>query len=292
MQPIPRITFEQLAARYPVLLLDAYGVLVHATGVLPHAVERIAYLNRTGKPYFLLTNDASRLPAAAARRYRRLGLDIPAERIISSGELLGPYFAAHGLRGKACAVLGPPDSVRFVESAGGRPVPADSPFEVLVIGDETGYPFLETLDAALSTLFRQLDGGARVQLLVPNPDLIFPKSENAFGMAAGSIALMVEAALQLRYPHRPELRFARLGKPHRAIFEEAARRAGTSDMVMIGDQLETDIRGAAGFGIDSVLVTGGVAGQSVSTTPSECQPTYLLQNAGDEHAESGTWPSP
>lgn len=67
MQPIPRITFEQLAARYPVLLLDAYGVLVHSTGVLPDAAARIAYLNRTGKTYFLLTNDASRLPAAADR---------------------------------------------------------------------------------------------------------------------------------------------------------------------------------------------------------------------------------
>ncbi len=70
MQPIPRTTFEQLAARYPVLLLDAYGVLVHSTGALPDAVARIAYLNRTGKPYFLLTNDASTLPAAAARRSR------------------------------------------------------------------------------------------------------------------------------------------------------------------------------------------------------------------------------
>ncbi|MEJ2643443.1 MAG: HAD hydrolase-like protein [Gammaproteobacteria bacterium] len=279
MKPIPRTTFEQLAARYPVLLLDAYGVLVHSTGALPDAVARIAYLNRTGKPYFLLTNDASTLPAAAARRYRSFGLDIPAERIISSGELLGPYFAAHGLHDKACAVLGPSDSVRFVQSAGGRPVPIDGPFEVLVIGDETGYPFLETVDTALTTLFRQLDSGAPMHLVVPNPDLIFPKSENGFGIAAGSIALMIEAALALRYPHRPELCFARLGKPHRTIFEEAVRRSGTSDMVMIGDQLETDIRGAVEFGIDSVLVKGGVSSQHIDTAA--VQPTYLLETAED-----------
>ena len=36
------------------------------------------------------------------------------------------------------------------------------------------------------------------------------------------------------------------------------KRTGTRDMVMLGDTLETDIRGANAFGIDSVLVAGGV----------------------------------
>ena len=43
-----------------------------------------------------------------------------------------------------------------------------------------------------------------------------------------------------------------------AIFEAAARLTGTRDMVMLGDTLETDIRGANAFGIDSALVAGGV----------------------------------
>jgi ribonucleotide monophosphatase NagD (HAD superfamily) len=49
-----------------------------------------------------------------------------------------------------------------------------------------------------------------------------------------------------------------LGKPYSPIFEEAIRRAGTSNAVMIGDQLETDILGANTAGIDSAVVSTGI----------------------------------
>jgi hypothetical protein len=47
----PAITIAELIDRYAVLLLDAYGVLVHGGGALPGAVEFIERLNRSGKPY-------------------------------------------------------------------------------------------------------------------------------------------------------------------------------------------------------------------------------------------------
>jgi len=37
-------------------------------------------------------------------------------------------------------------------------VAPEEPFEVLVIGDETGYPFLETVDTVLSGVFQKFDG--------------------------------------------------------------------------------------------------------------------------------------
>ncbi len=244
------------------LLLDAYGVLVSSSGALPGAADFIARLNREARRYFILTNDASKLPETAAVRYGRFGLELDPARIITSGSLLGRYFAEHRLAGAAVLVLGPADSVRYVELAGGRVVRADEPFDVLVIGDESGFPFLETVDIALTTLFRGLDAGHRVRLVLPNPDLVYPSGSGGFGFAAGSVAAMFEAALGARYPGRDDLRFARLGKPHRAIFDEALARAGTRRMVMVGDQLETDIRGARDFGLDSVLVAGGVSALS------------------------------
>jgi ribonucleotide monophosphatase NagD (HAD superfamily) len=84
---------------------------------------------------------------------------------------------------------------------------------------------------------------------------------------------MFEEALAARYPRRDDLRFVRLGKPHPAIFEEALRRSGTRDMVMLGDQLETDIRGARDFGLDSALVEGGV---TASTDTAGIRPTWRL----------------
>jgi HAD superfamily hydrolase (TIGR01459 family) len=273
---IPRIGVAELIDRYTVLLLDAYGVLVHGGGALPGAMEFIGLLNRIDKPYYILTNDAAKLPESAADRYRGFGLAVGPERIISSGELLKDYFAAHQLAGKRCMVLGPADSMAYVESAGGRPVVPGEDFEVLVVADETGFPFLETVDKVLTTLFALVDRGQAPTLILPNPDLIFPTAASGFGLAAGSIALVLEAALQLRYPDRGDLRFARLGKPYPAIFEAALRRCGSRDMVMIGDQLQTDIRGANNFGIDSALVTGGVSGAAPTLNRDDPQPSYLL----------------
>jgi len=254
-----------LIDRYAALLLDAYGVLVHGGGALPGAVEFIAQLNRSGKPFYILTNDVAKLPATAAARHRDFGLDLSTERIISAGVLIKDYFAEQGLTGKRCAVLGPPDSLRYVEMAGGKIVAADADFEVLVIADESGYAFLETVDWVLSTVFARVDRQQPVVLILSNPDLIFPTATASFGLAAGSIALILEAALQLRDPECDDLRFARPCKPHTRNFAEAQQRCGSRDLVMIGDQLQTDIRGANAFGIDSALITCGVSGPAAQT---------------------------
>jgi HAD superfamily hydrolase (TIGR01450 family) len=274
---VREVTIEALIERYAVLLLDAYGVLVHSSGALPGAAQLIRRLNRSGQTYYVVTNDASKLPATGAARYRGYGLDLDPERIITSGTLLAPHFAAHGLVGRRCAVLGPADSMAYVEQAGGRLVSPTDGFDVLVVCDESGFPFLETVDAALNGLLAALDRGQVVHLILPNPDLIYPSAQG-FGIASGSVALMLEAALRIRYPGRPELRFTRLGKPHRAIFDEALRRSGTRDMVMIGDQLETDIRGARAFGLDAALALTGVTVDGAAAASADARPTYVIRS--------------
>jgi HAD superfamily hydrolase (TIGR01450 family) len=275
-QPIPRTSINELIERYDALLFDAYGVLVHASGAMPGARETVSRLNQANKPYAVLTNDASKLPEAATRRYQGFGLDISAGRILSSGMLLREYFQQHRLQGADCTVLGTTDSKRFVEQAGGTVVPAGSACDVLVVGDENGYQFVESLDATLSALFRSIDRGDSVRLVLPNPDLIFPQGEDRFGIAAGSVALIIEAALQRRYPLRTDLVFDRLGKPHPDLYETAMARFGTRNAVMIGDQLETDIAGAASCEIDSALIATGVAIVDETTAAASTRPTYWM----------------
>ena len=76
---VPTITIDALLDRYDAILFDAYGVLVHGSGPLPGAAELLTRLNREDRPYFVVTNDASKLPATAASRYQRFGLPIDAE---------------------------------------------------------------------------------------------------------------------------------------------------------------------------------------------------------------------
>ena len=254
---IIEVTIDELVERYSALMFDAYGVLSYTVGALPGAVELINRLNAMGKPYYVLTNDSSALPENRAARYRKVGLNVDSERLITSGSLLNGYFSEHGLSGARCVVLGTEDSAEYVRLAGGAVVSAADGFEVVVVGDQSGFPFVQGVNAVLSALFRMIDVGDAPRLVLPNPDLVYP-NDVGFGMASGSVALIIEAALRQRYPKREGLEFERLGKPNVAIFEAAARLTGTRDMVMLGDTLETDIRGANAFGIDSVLVAGGV----------------------------------
>ena len=267
-------TLDALIDGYDALLLDAYGVLVTASGALPGAAELIHRLERAAFAYYVVTNDASRLPGAIADRLSGLGLPVTEDRIISSGSLLTPYFRDNALSGAATAVLGPEDSRAYVREAGGSIVGPDEPFDVLAVCDEHGIPLLDAANQALSSAYAQLDRGVTPRLVLPNPDLIAPHGDGHFGFTAGALAMLIEQGLALRYPERTELTFARLGKPEAPLFEEGIRRAGTRNVVMIGDQLATDIAGANAAGIDSALIAGGVAASELPATGP--QPSWLL----------------
>jgi HAD superfamily hydrolase (TIGR01450 family) len=272
----PQTTTEALIEGYEAMLLDAYGVLVDGGGALPGAARLIERLEAAGRPWLVVTNDASRLPPTCGARYRALGLPIPDDRVLTSGSLIGPHLRARGLEGAPCLVLGPPDSHAYVRDAGAVPVgPDDVDFDAtgaVVIGDESGFDTLPGLDTALSLAFSRRDRDLPLELVLPNPDLVYPKRPGHFGLAAGSLAETLERALELRYPSDARNRFTRLGKPHRAIFDAAVERLGTRRVVMVGDQPATDVAGARAADLDVALLTGGV-GRPDARHPA---PTYLL----------------
>lgn len=256
--PSPRYTsIADLLTRYEGLLLDAYGVLVSSSGALPGADAFLEALRSAGHPFLIVSNDASRTLPELREFYGRAGLDIPQDRILTSGMLLAPYLQAKSLVGCRALVLGPEGSRRLVRDAGATLVEPGADFELLVVADESGYPFLETLDETITRLFELIEAGRPPALLLPNPDMLYPRGVGSFGFAAGSVALLLEQALARRFPGR-EPRFTRLGKPAAPLFEEAKCRLHGKRLVMIGDQLETDVRGANAAGIDAVLIETGV----------------------------------
>ncbi len=271
----PTITPDELVDRYEVFLLDSYGVLVDASGALPGAAAFLDRLTARGREAHVLTNDASRSEVTWAERLARFGVGFRASRIVTAGSLLEPYFAANGLRGARCIVLGTEDSASYVSAAGGQAIdPEDEtrPLAAVIVCDDAGYPFLETIEATVSRLYRELDQGRRPKLLLPNPDLVYPKDARHWGITSGSVALVIEAALARRHPEA-QLRFVPLGKPHAPIFEEGLRRAAGRRAVMIGDQLETDIAGALAVGLDAVLVDTGIGRWREGTS---VRPTWIL----------------
>ncbi len=270
-------TIAELLATYDGVLLDAYGVLVDAVGALPGARELIAELVRRGIRFVVVTNDASRSQATYVRRFTALGLAIGADQIVTAGSLLPIYFQARGLTGARTLVLGTDDSRAFVIEGGGVPVPLAPGMEIdaVAICDDSGTPFLTGIELALSAIIRAVDAGRSPALVLPNPDLVYPKGGGELGFTAGAMALLVEAALARRFPDQG-LVFDRLGKPAPDLFLAGKQQLGVERVVVIGDQLETDIVGARAAGLDAALLAGISRWQSGSPIA----PTYLLADLG------------
>jgi ribonucleotide monophosphatase NagD (HAD superfamily) len=270
-------TIGALLESYDGLLLDAYGVLVDGQGLLPGAAALLAELTRRGTPFAIVTNDASRSPATYAARFARMGVAIAPDRIVSSGGLLPAYFRDRGLVGARTCVLGTEDSVAYVREGGGAPVAIAPGMELdaLAVCDDSGTAFLAGIELAFSAVARAVDAGRAPALVLPNPDLIYPRGGGEYGFTAGAMALLIEAALTRRFPECA-LRFDQLGKPEPHLFAEAQRRLGTTRVVMIGDQLETDIAGARAAGIDAALLAGVSRWDERDRVRSGIAPTYLL----------------
>jgi 4-nitrophenyl phosphatase len=272
------VTMRALLERYDGILLDVYGVLTDARGALPGARELIGELARQGKPYAIVTNDASRSQATYVRRFAGFGLEVAADRVVTSGSLLPGYLRERGLAGARCAVLGTQDSVDYVRAGGGEVVPiaAGMELDVLVVADDEGYDFLPGVEHALSAVVRAIEAGRSPELVLPNPDLVYPKGAGELGLTAGAVALLIEAGLARRFPGRG-LAFARLGKPAPHLFAQAARLLGLvpSRVVMVGDQLETDVAGAHAAGVPAALLAG-ISRWDDARATATLAPRYLL----------------
>src|SRR5690606_33553617 len=226
---------------------------------------------------------ASRPAATTSARYHGSVLPVTAYRFLTPGALLTPYFAREGLTGSRCIVLGTEESRDYVREAGGNVIaPGDGPADVCVICgvyDEPAAPFLETVNRVVSLILDQLGAGRPMRFILPNPDIVYPSDTDAFSVTAGGLAALLEAVVRLRDPEG-RIRVEPLGKPHAPIFDAALSRVSGVDrrrVVMIGDQVVTDILGAARAGIDSVLVETGIADRG-DADRSGISPTWVLRD--------------
>lgn len=277
MTMTPRQSIYDIIDHYDAIWFDAWGVLCDGRHTMPGASQLLAHLDERRVPWRILTNDASSTLAQSTARFIQMGFPITAAQIISAGSVLAHYFDQADLRGARSVVLGPEGSVACAQEAGATLVPRHEDFDVLLVMDEGGFPFLEGINQVLTSLFRALDAGRTPHLLLPNPDVIYPVGGGTFALTAGGIAAFFEAALLARYG--TPMPFTRLGKPFPPMFEAAAQQTRGERVLMVGDQIPTDIRGANGFGVDSALLLGGVSHKlAPESLPPQDRPTWIISS--------------
>jgi HAD superfamily hydrolase (TIGR01459 family) len=273
-----------IADRYDALLLDQWGVLHGGVEPYPGVLETLAALRRAGKPVAVLSN-APRRAVHAEGRLHQVG--VPAagyDVLVTSGDSAHAALAArddpdHAALGRSYLFVGPGWDTGLVEGLDYRPVDdvAEADF-LLVVG------LFDEADPI--TRYQALFAAARARDLVMvcvNPDLVIHRQGGVTAPCAGWLA-----------EHYRDMHGGRViyhGKPDPSIFHRAARALGqTTDarILVVGDSLATDIKGAAAAGYDSLFVTRGIHAEELGIAPADAPDPARLAEVCARH---GQWPT-
>lgn len=219
------------------LLFDMDGVWFVGEDPIAGAVETLAHIRSKGLPCRFITNTTMRSLDDLVAKMARLGLDVGRDEIINAPHATALFLRERGA--PSCHLL-VDDHVRaeFADF----PV-SDRPDYVVVgdIGDAWNY---RVLDEA----FRMLIGGAE---LVAMHKGRYWQVEDGLALDIGAFV----AGLEYASGKRATL----VGKPAPAMFRSALADIGLdgAEVVMVGDDILSDVGGAQGAGIAGVLVETG-----------------------------------
>lgn len=284
MKRITRLKDWLVEAEIPYhgILFDIDGTLVRGGRVLPGAEGLLDYLDSVDCPYVLVTNDSNHSHEEKARVVLSAGLKIDPERILSAGDVIGRVSDERSFAGQRFFVMGQLGNPDYAAEAGivvTRELSSLPECHGVIVGEDD-YDWQSTFDAVVNFFVRNPDA----PFIVPNPDVYWPGGHGEIAIGAGGTARFVELVLEeYGVSVLPEY----LGKPYKAVFEYARTRLAelrgddcesAGRIVMVGDSLKGDIRGANRSGFVSILVLTGITPerQLSSIGPdSELLPDYV-----------------
>jgi len=257
-------------------LIDMDGVIYRENQLIPGVLEFVDALNTSGTPFLFLTNNSAPTPEDLAVRLGHMGIDRVSARHFYTSALNTADFLSETHPGCTVLAIGEGGLMTALHE---RKIANDAiDPSYVVIGEGTAS--MEKLTKAHECI----EKGAR--LLATNPDNWCPVASDKTRPGAGATAAFLEASSGQRAYY--------LGKPNGYMFHRARRKLAelslteVDDVIMIGDTMETDIRGAVEAGMKAFLVlTGSTEMESVGDYV--YQPTRILQSVADltEEIRSG-----
>jgi HAD superfamily hydrolase (TIGR01450 family) len=249
------------------LLLDLDGVVYRGKKAIAGAVESITKAQRLGKSVGYITNNASRTPSQIAMQLREFGISIEDHQIIGSARAAAKLLAGKIPFGSKVLVVGGEGLRTEVEALGFSLVASSEELPSAVIqgfSPEVGWKDLA--EAAFA-----IQNGAI--WIATNQDWTLPLEK---GIAPGNGTLV--GAVHTAVGILPE--FA--GKPFRPIFDSALSELGFQKPLVIGDRLDTDIKGAVAAGLESGAVLTGILGnRELLGAKSDERPNYILTDLSE-----------
>ena len=243
---------REVAPDFDAFVVDQWGVLHDGQKPLPGAVEALERLRAAGRRIVLLSNSGRRRHRARAALVR-MGFDLALfDGLVTSGELAWRALRAGSVPGLAQ----PGRRCLLVMRHGDRSVVEGLDLELVRRPEDADFLFISGVDspeAKLEDYLPLLESCARHGLpaLCSNPDRMAPTAVG-LALAPGAVARKYE-----------ELggRVVYFGKPDPRVFDACLELLGDPPrerVVVVGDSLEHDIRGARNAGLQSILIACGL----------------------------------
>lgn len=245
---------------YKAYCFDLDGTVYRGKTSIATAVEFIHGLQQQGIEPFYLTNNSSKTREQLQQALSAIGIDAPLEHIYSSALATAKYIAQHYPQANV-QMIGS-DGVLNALKAEGITL-SDEHADVFVMGMDREMTYAKLARASLA-----VQHGAK--LIGTNEDVKFP-AEDGFLPGNGSFVRLVANVANV------EPLF--IGKPSPLMLQVIAdeHHFEKDEMVMVGDNYDTDILCGIHFGCDTIHVNTGVT-STEQVLEKEWQPTYLLEN--------------
>jgi 4-nitrophenyl phosphatase len=227
------------------LIVDMDGTLFRGPVPLPGLRRFFAFLQARRKSFVVVSNNATKTAREYRQRLAGQGVQVQAEQILTAATATASYLESEFGAGANLYVIGEPALTGLLGQAGFSMLhDASRPADAVVVGGDSTLTYDKLKYAALL-----LQRGAR--FVGTNPDLLCPTEEGLVPEAGATLA-----ALQAATGVSPTV----IGKPARPLFDLALQRLGSRriETAVLGDRLETDIRGGQQTGLKTVLVTTGI----------------------------------
>ena len=239
---------KSIINRYDLFFIDLWGVVHNGIELYENSINVLDNLAAAKKDFVLLTN-APRPNATVINFLKKMGLKKYFENVFTSGEAAHKYLISE-LGKKNFFHIGPPrdfDLFKNIEKN-----------NVLNIEDADYFlctGLFEDQENDLDYYKKLLSNHTSKKMICTNPDLIVDRGEER-EYCAGSVAKSFEEI-------KGEVIY--FGKPHPPVYNLSTNIINKK-VLCIGDNLNTDIKGANIQNFDSLLITNGIHRKEILDT--------------------------
>jgi|SRR5208282_2776477 len=244
-------------------LIDIDGVLSTGDTAIPGARDAITFLKEQGYPFRCVSNSTRKCRATIAARLEKMGFDIPARAIFTPPRAALRYLQETGKHRAYLLTTGDVDR----DFAGACTDDGSTAVDFVIVGDAGE----RVTWASMNHAFRCMMEGAGLIALEKDRYWMAP---DGLSLSAGPFV----AALEFATGKTAMV----VGKPARAFFDLALHDMGLppDGVVMVGDDILSDIGGAQAAGVRGVLVRTGKF-RADALEKSGIRPAAVIHSVGD-----------